>query len=177
MNYFPCNVCERRGEYMYVNICMCTCVKQGLKWSLYQSLYYSHCVELFSLDNRILSKWTNFNLWLRKMCLVGLNIIYAYKWHASPFGERISLNAYDDSVSGVCCSTAVPARGGDILTRSGVRLGIICTYIIYLFTIYYTYVHIYTSKIYIYIYIKKRKTHLIHSVLFTRSKFLAIVFR
>lgn len=39
------------------------------------------------------------------------------------------LNAYDDSVSGVCCSTAVPARGGDILTRSGVRLGIICTYI------------------------------------------------
>lgn len=39
------------------------------------------------------------------------------------------LNAYDDSVSGVCCSTAVPAWGGDILTRSGVRLGIICTYI------------------------------------------------
>lgn len=77
------------------------------------------------------------------------------------------LNAYDDSVSGVCCSTAVPARGGDILTRSGVRLGIICTYIIYLFTIYYTYVHIYTSKIYIYIKKKKKKNTLFH-VLFTR---------
>ena len=63
-------------------------------------------------------------------------------------------NADDDSVSGVCCSTAVPARGGDILTRSGVRLGIICTYIIYLFT-YMLYIrthilHIKYIRIYIY---------------------------
>lgn len=93
--------------------------------------------------------------------------------HASPFGESYSLmNAYDDSVSGVCCSTAVPARGGDILTRSGVRLGIICTYIIYLFTIYYTYVHIYTSKIYIYIYIKKRKNTLFTRIIHSRKLIL-----
>lgn len=79
--------------------------------------------------------------------------------HATESVEDFSLhfempNADDDSVSGVCCSTAVPARGGDILTRSGVRLGIICTYIIYLFT-YMLYVRTHILHIrYIRIYIK-----------------------
>lgn len=62
------------------------------------------------------------------------------------------LNAYDDSVSGVCCSTAVPARGGNILTRNGVRLGILfCTYI-YIYNIY-TYTYNIMHYIHIYIYI------------------------
>ena len=87
-------------------------------------------------------------------------LLHSLHRHATESVEDFSLhfempNADDDSVSGVCCSTAVPARGGDILTRSGVRLGIICTYIIYLFT-YMLYIrthilHIRYIRIYIYI--------------------------
>ena len=35
MNYFPCNVCERRGEYMYVYM-----YKAGVEMIFVSILYY-----------------------------------------------------------------------------------------------------------------------------------------